>query len=67
MSRFHQYVKYTSLAIQMLLYLFLFIYGGYKLDDFFQMETRWFTIGGAIWAVLSMMVYLVVKYMKNQL
>jgi len=51
----------------MLLYLFLFIYGGYKLDEFFQMETRWFTIGGAIWAVLSMMVYLVVKYMKNQL
>lgn len=67
MNRFHQYVKYTSLGIQMLLYLFIFIYGGYKLDQHQQNNTPWFTIGGAIWAILSIIVYLITKYMKNQL
>lgn len=41
---FHNYVKYSSLAIQMGLILFGFAYGGVKLDEYIELKFPAFTI-----------------------
>lgn len=40
--------RYSALAFQMLAIILLFVFGGIKLDAYFQLTFHWFTLIGTI-------------------
>jgi len=52
-KRSTEYLKYSGMAVQMAVILFLGTYGGQKLDAHFQLETPWFTLAGALLGIVA--------------
>jgi F0F1-type ATP synthase assembly protein I len=54
------YARYSGMAFQMLATIALGAWGGTKLDEHFQTEMPWFTLGLAILSVI-LAIYMAVK------
>lgn len=48
-----EYLKYSGMAIQMGVIIFLGTFGGQKLDEHFQFETPWCTLAGALLGIFA--------------
>jgi hypothetical protein len=59
-SSINQYAKYSGLAFQMGIFIFLAAYGGKKLDAYLEFVTPWCTI------VLSLLAIFIVLYATIQ-
>jgi len=44
-KEFYNYLKFSSLAFEMMATVFLFLIAGYFADNYFAFEKRYFTIG----------------------
>lgn len=59
-----EYLKYTTLGVQLVVYLLAAVGAGQWLDGYFNLKTPWCTIGLALSAVLSIVVFIVYKFGK---
>lgn len=57
---FNKFAKFSSMAIEMGVMIFLGAFGGNWLDKHFETEKPWFTIGLSLFAVIGS-IYLVIK------
>jgi ATP synthase protein I len=58
------YLKYSGMAMQMIVIIGVFAYAGYKIDDSARHATRWVT---AILSLIGVFIamYVVIKSLKN--
>jgi F0F1-type ATP synthase assembly protein I len=56
----HSILRYTSMATQMGITIFLGVWGGIKLDDYLQFETPVMTLVGSLLGVV-VAVYIVIR------
>jgi len=59
-----KYIALTGIAFQMGATIFLCAYGGKKLDEHYQLEKKWFTMGLVIFGVVASL-YLVIKQLNR--
>lgn len=59
------YLKYSGLAFQMIGVMVLAAWGGMKLDDHFNTQNPWFTIGLLILAVVGSMILVILSLNKK--
>lgn len=59
------YLKYSGLAFQMIGAMVLAAFAGMKLDDYFQTQNPWFTIGLLVVAVVASMVLVILSLNKK--
>ncbi len=60
------YAKYSALAFQIVATILIVVYAGGKLDAYLNNDTPWFTLLGAVLAVVGSMVYLIVRVTKSK-
>ncbi len=56
--------RLSGIGIQMGIIIGLGAYGGKKLDEYYQFEKKWFTIGLTLFAVAAAL-YLTIKQINN--
>ncbi|MFN6943910.1 MAG: AtpZ/AtpI family protein [Cytophagaceae bacterium] len=61
----NEYLKYSGIAMQMIVLMLLAVWGGTKLDQHFEVKNRLFTIFLLLFSVITS-VYLVIKSLLNQ-
>jgi len=59
-NNLNSYVKYSNIAIQMLVIILLGVFGGYKLDKWLELQFPIFTVILSLLSVI-MAIYLVTK------
>jgi F0F1-type ATP synthase assembly protein I len=59
-SRLSGYGKYSGIATQMIVIILLFVYGGYKLDEYLRWKYPVFLIGFSFLGVI-VAIYIVVR------
>ncbi|UXP33765.1 AtpZ/AtpI family protein [Reichenbachiella agarivorans] len=59
------YLKFSGLAFEMLAFILLGVWGGYKLDEVFSMEYPVFTAVLSLVGVVSSLIYLIKKLPKD--
>ncbi len=59
-KKMNAYVRFSGLAFQMGGIIFVGVWGGMKLDEYFQYDQPWFTIGLSLLAVFGAL-YQVIK------
>ncbi|WMJ72507.1 AtpZ/AtpI family protein [Cytophagaceae bacterium ABcell3] len=58
------YIKYSGLAMQMIMLMLIAVWAGSKLDAYFEVKNRLFTIFLLLFSVIGS-VYLVIKSLLN--
>ena len=51
--------RYSTIGIQMVLMIGIFVFGGNRLDKHFETETPWWTAGLSIFGVIVAIIYMV--------
>ena len=65
-NQLKNYAKYSSIAFQMLVIILLGVFGGYKLDQFINIEFPLFTLIFSLGSV-SLAIYVAVRdFLKNK-
>jgi len=59
-QQFNDYAQYSALGFQMLAVILLFVFGGYKFDQWLEWKFPLFTVLGSITGV-GMSIYIAVK------
>jgi len=59
------YLTYSGLAFEMLAFILLGVWGGYKLDIHFETSKPWFLIGLSLFGVTASLVNLIRKLPKD--
>lgn len=52
-------LRYSSAGIQMLMIIGVFVYGGYRLDEYFSLEKPLWTAGLSIFGVIVAIVFMI--------
>ena len=55
---------YSGIGLQVIVSLGIFILLGHWLDGYFLTETPWFTVGLALFGIVSLMIWVVVRFGK---
>lgn len=61
----NRFIKYSSLAFEMGIIIFLGAFGGDWLDKYFKNETPWYTIGLSLFAVLGSTYLLIIRVLHD--
>ncbi|WP_262501930.1 AtpZ/AtpI family protein [Reichenbachiella agariperforans] len=61
----YNYLRYSGLAFQMLAFILLGVWGGYKLDEWLEMEYPVFTIVLSLFGVIGSLVNLIKNLPKE--
>ena len=61
----NQYLKYSGMAFQMLATILVCSYGGIKLDEYQNNETRGWTIGLSLFGIVVAMYFVIKGVMKK--
>ena len=63
-KKLNNYAKYTGLGLQMLTIIFVGVFGGYKLDEYFEMDFPVFTLILSLVAVILAIYYSIKDFIK---
>ncbi len=63
-NRLRKYVALTGIGFQMGATIFLCAYAGKKLDEHYELEKQWFTMGLVLFGVAAS-IYLVIKQLNR--
>ncbi len=63
-NQLRRYAALTGIAFQMGATIFLCAYTGKKLDEYYELEKQWFTMGLVIFGVTAS-IYLVIKQLNR--
>jgi len=63
-NQLKKYIALTGIAFQMGATIFLCAYAGKKLDSYYQLEKKWFTMGLVLFGVAASL-YLVIKQLDR--
>lgn len=61
----NNYIKYSSLGLQLGVIIGVFTYGGSFLDDYYQIESKAFTTTGALLGVLGGLTSVIFKLIRE--
>jgi uncharacterized membrane protein YfcA len=61
---FNKYIALTGIAFQMGATIFLCAYAGKKLDAYYELDKKWFTMGFILFGVTAS-IYLVIKQLNR--
>lgn len=59
------YIRYTGMAMQMLVTIGVGVFLGIKLDEWLETKTPWFTIGCSLFFIMAALVSLIKSLPKN--
>ena len=60
-----QYLRYSSMGVQMIVTLLLSTWAGVSLDEYYTLQTPWFTVGFLLFGVFASM-YIMIKKVMNE-
>ncbi|MDY8138704.1 AtpZ/AtpI family protein [Aquimarina sp. 2201CG5-10] len=63
-NQLNKYIALTGIAFQMGATIFLCAYAGKKLDAYYELEKKWFTMGFVLFGVTAS-IYLVIKQLNR--
>lgn len=64
-NKFDDFIRYSSLAFEMMAMIALGTYGGYKIDQWMNNEFKGFTLGLMVLSVIGSVVYATRKILKK--
>ncbi|HKL31456.1 MAG: AtpZ/AtpI family protein [Tangfeifania sp.] len=64
-NKFDDFIRYSSLAFEMMAMIALGTYGGYKIDQWMDNEFKGFTLGLMVLSVIGSVVYATRKILKK--
>ena len=64
-NKFDDFIRYSSLAFEMMAMIALGTYGGYKIDEWMDNEFKGFTLGLMVLSVIGSVVYATRKILKK--
>ena len=65
LSSSREFIKYSNIAIRMIIIILVGVYAGIKLDEFFELETAVFTLVLSLLSVFMAM-YVIIKEISNK-
>lgn len=63
-NRLNKYIALTGIAFQMGATIFLCAYAGKKLDEYYQFQKKWCTMGLVLFGIVASL-YLVIKQLNR--
>ena len=64
-NKFDDFIRYSSLAFEMMAMIALGTYGGYKIDQWMDNEFKGFTLGLMVLSVIGSVLYATRKILKK--